>query len=255
MPAIYAHYRFGKQVLPALPADVRQCIQRFRRMYDMGLQGPDFFFYYNPFTKTPVGDLGNRFHAQSGQTFFTRVCAQADSEAARAYLYGLLGHYCLDSTCHPFVNRMDTIGEADHVALESEFERHLLAKDRLLPPHTQDLSRYIKLTRGECMTVAGFYPPATGGNVNLSVRFMGFAARFLNNPNREKTERLLKKLKPGLLVHMIPEEEIPEFALMVSELQEYYGQAAEKYPVLLRQLLSHMKSGEPLGEDFVPSFG
>lgn len=42
MPASYAHYRFGKQVLPALPAEIRQNIQRFRRLYDMGLQGPDF---------------------------------------------------------------------------------------------------------------------------------------------------------------------------------------------------------------------
>ena len=38
MPAGYAHYRFGKLLLPHLPADVRQTIQRFRRMYDAGLQ-------------------------------------------------------------------------------------------------------------------------------------------------------------------------------------------------------------------------
>ena len=52
MTANYAHYRFGKQLLPQLPADVRQCIQRFRRMYDMGLHGPDIFFYHNPLMKS-----------------------------------------------------------------------------------------------------------------------------------------------------------------------------------------------------------
>ena len=97
MPASYAHYRFGKQVLPTLPADVRQCIQRFRRLYDMGLQGPDFFFYYNPVMKTAVGGLGEHFHSQTGQVFFDHACKAASSEAARAYLYGLLCHYCLDS--------------------------------------------------------------------------------------------------------------------------------------------------------------
>ena len=255
MPANYAHYRFGKQVLPALPANVRQCIQRFRRMYDVGLHGPDIFFYYNPLAKTAVGDLGNQFHAQTGQEFFTRVCSQADSEAARAYLYGLLGHYCLDSICHPFVQKMVNIGEATHVALESEFERHLLQKDGLIPPHTQDCTRHMKLTRGECMTVAGFYPPATGGNVSQSVRIMAWGSRFLTNPNRERTEKLLKKVKPSILENLIPEEEVPDFAFMIGELQDLYDKAVEQYPILLDQLLTHMKTGEPLGEAFAPDFG
>ena len=45
MPSSYAHYRFGKQILAQMPADVKRSIQRFRRMFDMGLQGPDIFFY------------------------------------------------------------------------------------------------------------------------------------------------------------------------------------------------------------------
>ena len=216
MPAIYAHYRFGKQLLPHMPPDVRQCIQRFRRMYDMGLQGPDFFLYYNPFGKTAVGDLAHVFHSQSGQEFFTRVCAAVDSEAAQAYLYGLLGHYCLDSVCHPYINRMDALGEVRHMLLEAEFDRFLLAKDKLLPPHTQDLSRYIRLTRGECMTVAAFYPPATGGNVNLCVKNMALLHKLGADKNRTRTEKLLKKLKPGLCNGLIPEEAVTAFARMDS---------------------------------------
>ena len=45
MPSLYAHNRFGRQLLPGLPADVRRPIQRCHSLYDMGLQGPDFFFY------------------------------------------------------------------------------------------------------------------------------------------------------------------------------------------------------------------
>lgn len=255
MPASYAHYRFGKLVLPQLPSDVRQCIQRFRRMYDVGLQGPDFFFYYNPFFKTPVGSLGEQFHRQSGQDFFTRVCAQAESEAALAYLYGLLGHYCLDSQCHPYVNQMVTIGETSHVALESEFERYLLVRDGLQPPQNQNISPKLKLTRGECMTVAAFYPPATGAQISRSLGMMGFCLRFLSGSNREKTERLLKKLKPGFVEHMVPCEENPEYILMVKDLLEHYQQALARYPQLLSQLQEHRKTGAPLGEDFVPDFG
>ena len=255
MPANYAHYRFGKQVLPALPADVRQCIQRFRRMYDMGLHGPDIFFYYNPFLKTAVGDLGGKFHAQTGQEFFPNACAAATSEAARAYLYGLLGHYCLDSICHPYIQQLVDIGEARHVPLESEFDRYLLALDKEPSPHTYDMSKRFKLTRGECMTVAEFYPGATGANVSQSVKFMAFATKFLANPNRERTEKLLKKLKPSLCDNLIPEAEVEELTLYVDELMILYNRCVERYPVLLEQLIAHMKSDEPLGEDFAADFG
>lgn len=255
MPASYAHYRFGKQVLPTLPADVRQCIQRFRRLYDMGLQGPDFFFYYNPVMKTAVGGLGEHFHSQTGQVFFDHACKAAASEAAQAYLYGLLCHYCLDSECHPFVESKVKSGEARHVALESEFDRYLLALDGCDSPHAYDLSPHLKLTRGECMTVATFFPPATGGNVNQGVRFMGFSLRFLANKNRKRTEKLLRRIKPSLLDSLIPEEPVESYARMDSELLARFNRAAKHYPELLEQLRIHIKSGEPLGEDFAATFG
>jgi len=255
MPSNYAHYRFGKLLYPELPADVRQCVQRFRRLYDMGLQGPDFFFYYNPFMKTAVGSLGGQFHSQTGQEFFTRVCAQANSEAARAYLYGLLGHYCLDSACHPFVESKVASGEARHVALESEFDRYLLEKDGLVPPHIQDMSPRIKLTRGECVTVAGFYPPATPNNVNQSVHFMAFALRFLSGKNRKRVRRLLNRLGPSLCDSLIPEEPVEDYARMDSELLARYNRALKHYLELLEQLKAHMANGDPLGEDFSVTFG
>lgn len=255
MPACYAHYRFGREALPQLPSDARQCIQRFRRMYDMGLNGPDIFFYYfNPLSKVNVPDLARSFHCQSGAEFFTHAWAQADTEAAKAYLYGLLGHYCLDSVCHPFVNRMVEIGEARHVALESEFERYLMEKDGLPAPHTQDRSSRIKLTRGECMTVAAFYPPATGGIVSGSVRNMAFALKFLARPDREQTGKILRRLNAVLPEHMIPETEVEDYAFQIGELQELYDQALARFPELLRQLQAHGKTGEPLGADFIPPF-
>lgn len=255
MPASYAHYRFGKLLLPTLPSDVRQCIQRFRRMYDMGLQGPDFFFYYNPFAKTATGDLGNVFHSQTGREFFTRACAQADTEAATAYLYGLLGHYCLDSLCHPFVDRMVNIGEAKHIALEAELERFLLHKDGVRPAHTYDRSRHIGLTRGECMTAATFFPGCDGGKVSRSIRIMTWCLRFLDHPNRERQEKRMRKFCPNLMEHLIPTEEIPDYSFLIGELVDLYGQALEKYPLLLEQLRQHQKTAEPLGDDFDPIFG
>ncbi len=255
MPASYAHYRFGKLLLPNLPPDVRQTVQRFRRMYDMGLQGPDFFFYYNPLLSTAVGALGPAFHRQTGQEFFPVACKAATSEAAKAYLYGLLGHYCLDSLCHPLIHRLEQIDEARHVQLESELERFLLVLDGEQSPQTFHVCKFLKLTRGECMTVAEFYPSATGGQVSRSIHFMALFLKFLAHPNRVRQEKLLQKAAPALCDYLIPEEETPDLVPYVRELHDLYGQAMENYPRLLSQLLNHLQTGAPFGEGFAPDFG
>lgn len=255
MPASYAHYRFGKLLLPSLPPEDRQCIQRFRRMYDMGLQGPDFFFFYNPFMKTATGQLGSVFHHQTGQEFFPVACKAVNSEAARAYLYGLLGHYCLDSICHPFVNRLVEIEEAKHIPLESEFERFLLTLDGEKSPEAYDTSKFMKLTRGECMSVAAFYPGSTGGKVFRGIRFMALFSKFLSHPNRARQTRILQTIKPRLCDYLIPTEENLDLAPYIRELHDLYGQALERYPLLLAQVKRHLQTGEAFGEEFTPDFG
>ncbi len=255
MPASYAHYRFGKLLLPTLPPDARQCIQRFRRMYDMGLQGPDMFFYYNPFLRNGTGELAAQFHSQTGQEFFSHAGKAADSEAARAYLYGLLAHYCLDSASHPFVNRMAETGEASHVALESEFDRYLMAQDGISEPHRYDITRYMKLTRGECMTAALFYPGITGAMVSRSLFVMTRCIRFLRGGRREKREALLARTMPSFLDHFIPREPVAAWSRMDSELLARFNQSLKRCPELLRQLEAAAEEDAPLGEDFAPIFG
>ncbi len=256
MPANYAHYRFGKQLLPGMDAETARSIQRFRRLYDMGLHGPDFFFYYNPLIKTAAGELGHTCHAQSGQEFFANACARADTEAGRVYLYGLLAHYCLDSVCHPYVEKKDAAGEARHVELETEFDRYLLAADGQPSPHTYDGSRHMRLTRGECVTVAAFYPPATPANVNAGVRHMAWCTRFLAGKNRKRLRSLLHITKSQTIEdQLMPEQADERWAWMDSEMLVLYNRALKRYPALLQQLNEHMRTGEALGEDFAPAFG
>lgn len=255
MPAHYAHYRFGKQVLSTMAPEQRQCVQRFRRMYDMGLNGPDIFFYFNPYWKTATGDLGETFHRQSGREFFAVAAKAATSEAALAYLYGLLAHYCLDSVCHPYIRQLVDIEEAKHTPLESAFERHLLLLDKKPSPQTYDMSKHWKLTRGECMTVAAFYPGTTGAKISQSVKSMAFSVKFLQHPNRTFRKKLLQKFKPSLCDHMIPEEDNEDIALYLQGLNSRFDRAAKRYPRLLEQLTVSLRTGRELGEDFAPDFG
>ena len=199
--------------------------------------------------KTAVA-VWRTFYSQTGQVFF--------DHAARPLLRGpqLLYAYCAitaDSECIVCESRSKALKPA--CALESEFDRYLLALDGCDSPHAYDLSPHLKWTRGECMTVATFFPPATGGNVNQGVRFMGFSLRFLANKNRKRTEKLLRRIKPSLLDSLIPDEPVDAFARMDSELLARFKRAAKHYPELLEQLRAHMNTGEPLGEDFAVTFG
>ncbi len=261
MPANYAHYRFGAQLLKILPADARRTVNRHRALYDMGLHGPDIFFYYDPARKNAISDMGHRLHHQSGQEVFARICKRhrlEPSEPARAYLYGLLAHYCLDSVCHPFVHRHTDEGPLNHTELEMEFERYLLDLDGKRPPCAQDCSRHMALTDAECAVIAELYPNVTAKQVAQSVRKMASVTRLLATPPGPARKLLLtgsKYLAKDFFHFFMHEEPNPACAHLIPELMSLYSQAFRRYPELLRQITANLTCSVPLGEEFSPDFG
>ena len=47
MPCIYAHNSFGKEVQKILPKPLKNTIRRHPAAFRIGLQGPDFLFFYH----------------------------------------------------------------------------------------------------------------------------------------------------------------------------------------------------------------
>ena len=261
MPAVYAHYRFGTELLPSLPADVRKTIARFRGLYEMGLHGPDIFYYSSPVIHTGTDYLGIKFHEQTGREFFARVCRavrMARSEGAQAYLYGLLTHYCLDSRCHEVISRLAQEENLQHLELETEFERYLLEKDGKVPAYAQDLSPHIALTAGECETVSRFYPPATASAVSRSVKNMAFYTRLLAAPDGvgrtvlEKGIRVMPREVQGMLMGKTPNAAC---AIHCEKLMESYQSCVEVFSSYLEQLREHMTYSAQFGEEFDKVFG
>lgn len=261
MPSTYAHYRFGVALLRTMPGDVRRTISRFRRLFDVGLHGPDIFYYSSPLLKTNAGFLGIRFHEQTGQEFFQRVCRAVrldKSEAAQAYLYGVLCHYCLDSMCQSFVSEQAQLCGVSHLEIETEFDRFLLEKDGKIPPCTQDLSPHLKLTPGEFETVAKFYPPATAGNVKDSLRNMAVFIRLLATP--EGPRRTLLQKGVGLIAKELSGMWMTagsnsRCAHLNAPLLECYEAASAQFPEMLSQLQAHMTYNAPFESHFEKIFG
>ena len=44
MPTTYAHYKFGNEVMSALPRPLQNSIENNRELFDVGVHGPIFFF-------------------------------------------------------------------------------------------------------------------------------------------------------------------------------------------------------------------
>ena len=258
MPAAYTHDRFGTDLMKILPADIRKTVTRFPQLFRVGLQGPDILFYYQPAFKTSIGALGPAAHRQTGTEFFTRSAKAADTEAGQAYLWGLLAHYALDALCHAYIDRQTQENGLNHLQLEAEFDRYLLALDGVSSPETYDRGTRLKLTRGECVTAAGFFPPAKPGHINESVKSTALCMWFFSRPKgllRSVTMRVLKALGTSQIYLVVPSRAEPKFRQTNEQMLALYQQALDLYTVLLAQLENHIKTGAPLGPEFEPVFG
>ncbi len=261
MPFNYAHYRFGTAMLSAMPGDIRRTAKRFRRLYDVGLHGPDLFFYYDPLRRNKFGVMGSRIHTQSGKEFFGRICRLLrlnPSQEAEAYLYGVLCHYALDTVCHPFVVEQDKQGIADHIEIETEFDRFLLELDGKLPPENQDLSPHLALDPVEYAPVTRFYPGATEKAVERSLKNMALIAKILavrGNTKRELLKNTLGLAGVEYRGFVMTHGPNPQCSALNEPLLNLYNKAQEQFPELLLQLCAHLTYNAPLGADFAANFG
>lgn len=256
MPACYAHYRFGAQAVELFPPELRRSIRQFRRLYDAGLQGPDIFFYHNILFRDKTVVYGSRCHDLSGEEFFTGCCSQLTSssgEAALAYLWGTLAHYCLDSVVHPFVLEQTADGNISHVELETEFDRFLLQQDGIRQPAGHNRGSHLTLTDGECVTASLFYP-ATAGSVRRSIRNMAFLCRIMSLP--QGTLRQIVEWGAGekLRQHFIHRTPNKTCAHLNEPMLMLYDRSLSLLPEMTAQLQAHMASGKPLGELFENTF-
>ena len=258
MPTTYAHYRFGAEMLRSMPADVRGTAKRHRQLFDVGLHGPDLFFFYRPVFPGKVRRLGRKFHLQTGREFFSRACRNLrpePSEGGQAYLYGVLCHYTLDALCHPLVVQADREGTARHMQIETELDRFLMERDGIRETH---LAATMTLSDQACETVARFYPGADQRIIRESVRSMAKIRGILEMRSEPARRTLHKALAAGseTFRDMIPRESPdPQCALWNEPLWERYRQAAEAFPDMLLRLTALLTYNAPLGEKFDPVFG
>ncbi len=131
MPACVAHHAFGQDVIKLVSEDIRSCILAHKNEFDIGLQGPDVFYFYRPYAKNPVTDYGVNRHREPAIRMFSSILAKTHEGAPLSYMVGLVCHHALDATCHPYIGKHSK-ADLDHHRVEAAYDRHVLDKTPLI---------------------------------------------------------------------------------------------------------------------------
>lgn len=131
MPATYAHWRFGVDCINTLPDDLKKAVQDNRDLFDLGVHGPDIFFY--DLLHKDVTKYGYSMHKIPANVFFSK-CKEVfnnheEKDEMLAYMLGFLSHFTLDSSCHGYVERKKEVSNISHNKIESQWERHTIELD------------------------------------------------------------------------------------------------------------------------------
>ena len=112
MPGFTTHYILGMKAYNDLPnCQLKRVIAKYRWLYQLGLQGPDMFFYNIPVLRhRDYRNVASYMHEHHIQDFFTtclrnlnEIPSRQQQEQGLAYFCGYLCHYIGDSICHPYV--------------------------------------------------------------------------------------------------------------------------------------------------------
>lgn len=210
MPGFTTHYLFGLHTYNALEhTALKRKIQDNHAAYSLGLQGPDVFFYFLPSYTVHRINIGSIAHTDKPQEFLHHLLDsrklfpdKKERRIAEAYIAGFLGHYILDSRCHPYIYWKSDFKEkinsyhGIHMSLEVDIDTELLQfyKHRLPSQFYQHST--ILLTRLQLRTIATIlyyvyaktYPELKilYTTMRASIRSIQLGTKFLHDPSGKK---------------------------------------------------------------------
>ena len=263
MPTTYAHYKFGKEVLGALPRPLQNAVENNRELFDIGVHGPDILFYYNPIRKNPVSGQGSELHDKMADEFFRNaieVIGQAENPAAaRAYIYGFICHFALDSECHPYIEKMIKTSGISHSEIEMEFDRLLLKEDYINPVRYLG-TKHIHPSLENAAVIAPFFSELTAETVEKSLKSMIFYHKLLLAPGHLKRRILFGGMKVagqydsmhGMVMSLEPNPACREYCQILKRL---YAGAVPLAASLIIRYQKALFDGAELPGRFHETFG
>lgn len=210
MPGFTTHYLFGLNTYRQFDNTfLKQVIRDNHAAYSLGLQGPDVFFYFLPSYMVHRNNIGALAHIDRTGLFLKNLInsrklfhRRKERRIAEAYISGFLGHYTLDTHCHPYVYWKTDFKEKNgryhgcHMSLETDIDAELLQFYKHRLPSAFRQYSTIRLTRLQFRTIASIlyyvyhqtYPELGILHVTMraAIRSMQFGTRLLHDPSGRK---------------------------------------------------------------------
>lgn len=210
MPGFTTHYLFGTDTYKKLEKNaLKHTIQKQHNAYSLGLQGPDLFFYFLPSYIIHKNNIGSVAHIEETGRFLHYLLNSRklfsdpqERQIAEAYTAGFLGHYALDTCCHPYVywkteyQKKDNRYYGIHMSLETEIDAKLLEFYKHCLPSSFHPEATIRLSRKQLHTItsilhyiyANTYPKLNIHYISIysAVRSIQLGIKFLQDPTGKK---------------------------------------------------------------------
>lgn len=242
MPGFTTHCLFGLNACKKLPkSPLKRMIQKNHAAFNLGLQGPDLFFYFLPSYVIHANNIGAVAHTELTGKFLRHLTDSrklfsnpTEQQIADAYIAGFLGHYTLDTRCHPFIywktgfrvleknpdKKKSGRYHGRHVSLEVDIDTALLQYYKHRLPSSFRQHSTILLNRLQLCTIASilYYVyqktyPQLGiryTTMRAAIRSMQLGIKWLHDPSGKKKFWLsrVEKLFLGypLLSSLVPSD-------------------------------------------------
>ena len=262
MPTTYAHYKLGAKVIESLPEPVKENVLQYRGLFDIGVHGPDIFFYHNPIMQSSLVRLGVTMHHEAGEVFFKRAAAvvrkNTHKEAHKAYLYGFLCHFALDVTCHGYIGEYIEKSGVGHYEIEAEFDRELLEKDGFTAV-SKCLTGHLCASEENAAVISDFWKEVSAKQAKQTIERMIFFLNILRAPSRLKRGILFGIMKlAGLYEPMhglvINYQENPACRESTDWLMEHFDEAVILATRLITEYEKYIQTGGCLSDTFSYDF-
>ncbi len=256
MPTTYAHYRFGDECISVMPEHLQKIVSEHRELFDIGVHGPDIFFYDLIHHEFPA--YGHKMHEEQARVFFENAVRvyqdHADKEEMMAYLLGFLSHFTFDSQSHGYVDRKAEVSGITHNKVESQYDGYLMRKEGR-QVNLVDRAESLKPSRKSARIIALFFPfdEKTMYRICKDHKLVistlncvsDFKYRFMNFVLDRTNDR-------DLPVNPQEEAVCRDSNLRMEKLQK---KALKLYPKLLDDLLQALEGKKKLPRYFAHNFG
>lgn len=261
MPSIYAHNKFGKNVLRRLGDECREIVRKYPKQFRIGLQGPDYLFFYKAYLPNSINRRGYEIHGEIAAGFFENavsiVKGKDGDDGALSYLMGFVCHFALDSECHPYISHAIKELGVGHIEIESEFDRYLMESDGY-DPLKYPVWKLIPTDGDTSGDVAVFYDGISSKTVRSALRQMKFIKRaFMPDPLKEKITRCMFRLTThyvDLQGHIMKQKFNPKCVGTNERLKELFKGAEDVAVQLIGNVIMCAEGKAELSERFNRNF-